>query len=1017
MKEQIKERLSQLIERYNMSLRYQPHDNISEETIRVWLNEFLGIFGWDVQNTNQVLQEHVLQGAYRQRLNEIQSTHRRPDYILKNGTNIKSFLDAKSLDVDIFTDGDAAFQIRSYGWSAQSPCAFISNFEQFVICDTRFTPNPSQPANMGAIQLSVDEYIEQFDVLFSHLWRQSVCSNQLEALYSTARIEGRDRLDEQFAEMLSIARLQIANNIVEHNHDRLISNVALNYYVQVIIDRIIFIRVCESKGIEQQGKLKGFTESTSGFWDAFKQSCYMEFYDHYDGAMFERDYLFQELQMDDEPLNEFIKHLYYPFPYRFDVIPVKVIASIYEEFLGKQLEYDGRSVSEVTKDEYIKTNGAVSTPEHIVDMVCKQTINIARLNTMNDIMKTKILDPCCGSGAFMVACYELITTQMVKVLHDSPEEAELYSDYFCTFDDTIVLTIKGRRAAIVNCIHGIDCDEAAIEVAKMSLALKIVDGTNPLIWEPVGAYGNQILRDISCNVKLGNTLVEPSSVFTTAQTQLIKPMKIRTAFPAVFGERDGFDYIVGNPPYVETKHYKAAQPVMHQYLRDHYSAFEGKADLAVLFIERCLALISGTGKVGFIIQRRWFKTEYGAAARKLIDDGRNLYKLIDFKATDIFKGRITYVSILILSKSPCASVKYFYLADTAEQVKNLFENSFDDGAFGGYLISEIPMQLHGGVWSYESHDVIQIKSRLTSAMGLLGNYQHLAVKDGIQALWKKAYHLTDVRFFDNRATGTNGFGEQVTVEAEILRAVIYNRVFYPFKRVVPDAYCIFPYHGASTNVIKPNELHQHYPLLNEYLNAHEALIRQNVRCRDDAWYAFTREHNHHLYMTNKIIIPMTAKDTIATYMPNCGLYMDNANVWFITVEGASDELMKAISCVINSTVFSVMAKAEANPQAGGYYKFNKQFLIPVPFPCEQIREGSDCVRHLSRLYDAIAELQNVFLTAIPEQKTAITYSLEERWNELDNVCEAAYGLTEPETAVINGVGRSISRIELLNGAN
>ena len=162
---------------------------------------------------------------------------------------------------------------------------------------------------------------------------------------------------------------------------------------------------------------------------------------------------------------------------------------------------------------------------------------------------------------------------------------------------------------------------------------------------------------------------------------------------------------------------------------------------------------------------------------------------------------------------------------------------------------------------------------------------------------------------------------------------------------------------------------------------------------------------------------MTAKDTIATYMPNCGLYMDNANVWFITVEGASDELMKAISCVINSTVFSVMAKAEANPQAGGYYKFNKQFLIPVPFPCEQIREGSDCVRHLSRLYDAIAELQNVFLTAIPEQKTAITYSLEERWNELDNVCEAAYGLTEPEIAVINGVGRSISRIELLNGAN
>ena len=72
-----------------------------------------------------------------------------------NGTNIKSFLDAKSLDVNIFTSKEMAFQIRSYGWSAQSPCAFVSNFEQFVIYDTRFVPAPDQKANIGTKQLSV----------------------------------------------------------------------------------------------------------------------------------------------------------------------------------------------------------------------------------------------------------------------------------------------------------------------------------------------------------------------------------------------------------------------------------------------------------------------------------------------------------------------------------------------------------------------------------------------------------------------------------------------------------------------------------------------------------------------------------------------------------------------------------------------------------------------------------------------------------------------------------------------
>ena len=116
-KDDIKQLLADLIDRYNSTLRTKNHKDISEETIRTWLNEFLGLFGWDVQNTNQVLQERILRGPQQQRLQEIHSPHRRPDYILRNGANIKSFLDAKSLDIDIFTDTEAAYQIRSYGGS------------------------------------------------------------------------------------------------------------------------------------------------------------------------------------------------------------------------------------------------------------------------------------------------------------------------------------------------------------------------------------------------------------------------------------------------------------------------------------------------------------------------------------------------------------------------------------------------------------------------------------------------------------------------------------------------------------------------------------------------------------------------------------------------------------------------------------------------------------------------------------------------------------------------------------
>ena len=102
-KETAKAKLSKLIERYNNTLRGKDHKNISEETIRTWLNELLAIFGWNVQDTAQVLQERVLSGQQVRKLKEISSTHKKPDYTLMNGTNIKSFFDAKSLDAVSYT--------------------------------------------------------------------------------------------------------------------------------------------------------------------------------------------------------------------------------------------------------------------------------------------------------------------------------------------------------------------------------------------------------------------------------------------------------------------------------------------------------------------------------------------------------------------------------------------------------------------------------------------------------------------------------------------------------------------------------------------------------------------------------------------------------------------------------------------------------------------------------------------------------------------------------------------------
>jgi len=160
-KEQCRSELEALVRTYDRVLRHRSKDRVSEETVRSWINDFLGVFGWDVRNVSQVWQEAVLDERSRRRLADIDSTHKRPDYTLLNGTQIKTFLDAKSLLVDVFSDRAAAFQIRSYGWSAQVPCAVVSNFAQTAIYDTRSVPDVKQDASSGVVQIGVDEYLDK----------------------------------------------------------------------------------------------------------------------------------------------------------------------------------------------------------------------------------------------------------------------------------------------------------------------------------------------------------------------------------------------------------------------------------------------------------------------------------------------------------------------------------------------------------------------------------------------------------------------------------------------------------------------------------------------------------------------------------------------------------------------------------------------------------------------------------------------------------------------------------------
>lgn len=149
--EERKEKLTELIAEYNKFKQAGKLDLTSEETIRTWLNELLAIFDWDVRDTSEVLQEKVLSKVEKEKLKEIGSQNTRPDYTFRIAKQKLTFLDAKDISVKILDDAEAAFQIKSYGWSILAPCAFISNFEEFAIYDCTYTPEQNQDPNLGRL--------------------------------------------------------------------------------------------------------------------------------------------------------------------------------------------------------------------------------------------------------------------------------------------------------------------------------------------------------------------------------------------------------------------------------------------------------------------------------------------------------------------------------------------------------------------------------------------------------------------------------------------------------------------------------------------------------------------------------------------------------------------------------------------------------------------------------------------------------------------------------------------------
>lgn len=620
---------------------YKKTDYNETLTRRDFIDPFFKGLGWDVDNSNGHAE------AYREVIHEdkvkVAGAIKAPDYSFRlPGGKRLFFVEAKKPSVYVKDDIHPAYQIRRYGWSAKLPISLITDFEELAVYDCTKKPKITDKASVARIKyLTFNEYLNEWDFIWDTFSKEKVLKGGFDKfIQADTHKKGTTTVDKEFLTSLDQWRTLLASAISKNNNS--LDEDELNFVVQQTLDRIIFLRIAEDRGVEPYGKLMDSVKHGDYYKNLFVN--FREADDKYNSGIFDfrKDKLSKGLVLDNKTLKSIISELYYPeSPYEFSVLSVEILGSAYEQFLGKQITIDkNHRVHIEEKPEVRKAGGVYYTPEYIVNYIVENTVGkLMAGKSPKDISKIKIVDPACGSGSFLLGAYQYLLTY----------HKNYYTDNGKTQNKKIIqltpdgnLTTAEKKRILLNNIHGVDIDVNAVEVTKLSLLLKCMEGeTNASISNQIALFNDRVLPTLDTNIKSGNSLIDVDyydSVLDFGEEKKIKPFSWEKAFPEVF-KRGGFDIVIGNPPYVFGRDWKALgiSDDIKNYLNRKFESSSYQLDMFSIFMEQGYNLVKTGGCSSFIVPNVWLNNSYSKATRKLILGNSDLLELIN-PIEKVFEG-------------------------------------------------------------------------------------------------------------------------------------------------------------------------------------------------------------------------------------------------------------------------------------------------------------------------------------------------------------------------------------------
>ena len=936
------ERLKQLIKKYRESMSYY-HDikNAYNETEcrDEYISPLLECFGWDVHNKKGKAPQ------YKEVVVEkFSNSSERPDYTLTLNGVSKMFVEAKKPSVDVTIETEPAMQTRKYGWNANHALAILTNFENFLVYDTTNKPEEGDSVSTSLYKkYYYEDYVDKFqeiadlisrDNVYSGKYDEFVKSNlQSDARYST-------EIDETFLKQINKWRLEIGTYLYENKAGY--KNISvLNDTVQDFINQIIFLRICEDRKLPLYMNLYEAVKDKKALQKVLT-TIFKEADKRYNSGLFKNDNPIFDLSCDI--IFEMIESLYYPkTPYMFTIIEPSILGKIYESFLAESLVLQNGKISLAQKKEYLYKS-VVSTPVVIVRYMVKNTLEpLCEAKTPQEILSLRIADIACGSGVFLEEAYQYLVdycTEWYKI-NDNGHLLEVE-------DGKEKLPLVDKKAILTNCIYGVDIDIHAVEVSKFSLLLKLIENET----EPSVMSSKPILPELEDNIKCGNSLVSDNDIeefnITSEDLVNIAPFDWKE-----INDGNKFDVIIGNPPYVKTEDIKKLHTNTEVKVFKKYKSSHKQFDKYYLFIEKALELVNAKGLICYIVPNKFLHTESAEMLRLMIKD--KIVKLDDFGATQLFKDKTIYSSILTLCTTNVDKLAY----RTVEKVANLLNDEAEQYRF-------IPKPcLNCMPWVEKekfndsspwlvSDDDVYLNMMKNASPRIVPLSDVVEIYNGIQTSAEKVYKIEGKTIVseDEDYVKFKAHDKEYMIEREILR--LYFKPTraeqggldtYSDINQVKVNYNIFPYNQNGSFITK-DIMETRYPYAWEYLLEHkDTLLPKSLGGnRDvkptvfdkDEWYRYGRSQAiTSLNNRDKIIVGVNRKKDDPLYLMDKTHYLiasgGTAGYVGISLKEDSEYQLEYIHAWLSHPLTDWYLQSIGSDFEGGFVARGTYTLPMVPF--------------------------------------------------------------------------------------